>query len=101
MIAELSEIYFPVAWLHDVLEDTNLTPLDLLQKGLPFEVVKDVEILTKRKNENYLEYILRVRGNLIPVAVKLADMKHNSLTATKSQKDKYSLAAYILKEEEK
>ena len=87
------ETYLPVAWLHDVLEDTNLTPLDLLNKGVPFEIVAIVEILTKRKNEDYLQYILRVKENSIATMVKLADMEDNSKTI---QKNKYLLAKYIL-----
>lgn len=92
----MRETYLPVAWLHDVLENTDLHILDLLHRGIPFEIAAAVEALTKRDDEDYLQYILRVRRNPIAIMVKIADMKDNSKTATESQKTKYLLAKHIL-----
>jgi len=68
-----------VAWLHDVLEDTKIRPEDLEIRGIPRKLVHCVELLTKRKNENYVDYIrcLVDIGHGIPVLVKLADLEHN------------------------
>ena len=86
-----------VAWLHDVIEDTKVTEIDLLKAGIPFDLVNFVRVLTQKKDETYLQYILRVKENKVATTIKLADLKHNSMTGTKSQNEKYNLAAYILR----
>ena len=45
-----------VAYLHDVLEDTNVTE-DELRNMFPNEIVDGVITLTHRKDESYFEYI--------------------------------------------
>ena len=60
-----------VAYLHDVLEDTNIT-VDQLRNQFPKEIVDTVIILTRKKNENYQNYICRVAKK-----VKVADLLHN------------------------
>ena len=72
------ELAKTVALLHDVVEDSDWTLEDLRMEGLPEEVVQAVGILTKKRNENYEEYILRVKQNPLARQVKLADLKHNS-----------------------
>ena len=72
------ELAKTVALLHDVVEDSDWTLEDLRKEGLPEEVVQAVGILTKKRNENYEEYILRVKQNPLARQVKLADLKHNS-----------------------
>ena len=42
-----------VAWLHDILEDTDVTAEDLLWSGVPEEVVTTVELLTHPRWEPY------------------------------------------------
>ncbi|TKJ00756.1 HD domain-containing protein, partial [Bacillus cereus] len=37
------------AYLHDVLEDTEITANDLLSAGIPHNVVEAVQVLTKEK----------------------------------------------------
>lgn len=90
-----------VALLHDVLEDTFIVPQQLrCAYGLPGYICSCVEILTHRKDESYLDYILRIRENYYShreaIIVKLADIAHNSLTCSKTMRDKYDLARYIL-----
>ena len=67
-----------VALLHDVIEDSNITAVDLLASGLPNEVVTAVQILTKKKGQSYQEYLEKVKTNDLARVVKLADLKHNS-----------------------
>lgn len=77
-----------VALLHDVIEDSNVTAADLLATGLPNEVVTAVQILTKGKDQNYQEYLEKVKSNNLARVVKLADLKHNSdLSRLKSVTD--------------
>jgi len=87
------------AWLHDVLEDTDVTAVDLLSQGIPEVVVIAVLAMTKLENENYLDYILRVKVNELAKLVKIVDITHNLSTLSediKARKDKYMLARYIL-----
>ncbi|MCJ0582836.1 hypothetical protein MMJ10_05825 [Enterococcus cecorum] len=72
------ELAKTVALLHDVVEDSDWTLEDLRKKGLPEEVVQAVGILTRKRNEKYEEYILRVKQNPLARQVKLADLQHNS-----------------------
>ncbi|WP_088345195.1 HD domain-containing protein [Bacillus cereus] len=66
------------AYLHDVLEDTEITTVDLLNAGIPYNVVEAVQVLTKEKYTSYFEYLSRVKENSLARTVKLADLKHNS-----------------------
>ena len=65
-----------IALLHDTLEDTETTYMEILEEFGP-EVVQAVEALTKRKDEPYMDYILRVKQNPDAVAVKIADIADN------------------------
>ena len=67
-----------VALLHDVIEDSSVTAEELLNAGLPETVVTAVQILTKKKEQDYQTYLKTVKSNPLARAVKLADLKHNS-----------------------
>jgi len=66
------------ALLHDVLEDTELTRADLLARGIPVDVVDDVDAVTKRPGEPAEEYFARVRARAGARAVKAADIEDNT-----------------------
>lgn len=66
-----------VGVLHDILEDTNITRNDLLNYGFSEDIVIAVEILTKSKNQKYMDYIENIKSNNIARKVKLIDLKHN------------------------
>lgn len=63
--------------LHDIVEDTHWTFEDLLQVGIPAEVVDAVRCLTKNENESYDQFVERVKTNPIAIAVKLNDLRDN------------------------
>ena len=91
------ELAKTVALLHDVVEDSDWTLEDLRKEGLLEEVVQAVGILTKKRNENYEEYILRVKQNPLARQVKLADLKHNSdlsRLANVTDRDRKRVAKY-------
>ena len=91
------ELAKTVALLHDVVEDSDWTLEDLRKEGLPEEVVQAVGIITKKRNENYEEYILRVKQNPLARQVKLADLKHNSdlsRLANVTDRDRKRVAKY-------
>ncbi|MBJ8085171.1 HD domain-containing protein, partial [Bacillus cereus group sp. N14] len=45
------------AYLHDVLEDSEITAVDLLNAGIPHNVVEAVQVLTKEKYTPYFQYL--------------------------------------------
>lgn len=65
------------AWLHDVLEDTNLTSGDLKAAGIPDRVISAVEAMTKYGDEKYEDYLSRVKDNDIALFVKCRDILDN------------------------
>lgn len=66
-----------VAYLHDILEDTNIKEEDLLM-DFPEDVVTAVKAITKEKGEPYFDYLERVKANEWATVVKIADLTHNS-----------------------
>lgn len=67
-----------VAYLHDVIEDTDITSNDLLREGIPVNIVEAVVVLTKNKAYTYKQYLERVKKNELAKVVKIADLQHNS-----------------------
>ena len=66
-----------VAYLHDVLEDTDATVDDLINLGLLQEEIDAIVLLTKPKGEEYSAYIERVSKNRLATVVKMSDLRHN------------------------
>lgn len=68
-----------VALLHDVIEDSNIERQYLRTRGIDYDLVQCVEILTRVEDETYSEFIDRIcnSGSLIAMCVKLADLTHN------------------------
>jgi (p)ppGpp synthase/HD superfamily hydrolase len=66
----------PAAYLHDVLEDTNITEEEL-RSIFPDEIVDVVVILTRRSSVSYDDYMKRVLTNPDAITIKLADIDHN------------------------
>lgn len=65
-----------VALLHDVLEDTDITE-EYLRERFDTEIVGAVVALTRKENESYQDFILRLSDNKMAREVKKADIKHN------------------------
>ena len=86
-----------VALLHDVIEDSPVSAEELLQAGLPETVVTAVQVLTKKKEQDYQTYLETVKKNPLARVVKLADLKHNSNLSRLSsitEKDRERLKKY-------
>lgn len=71
-----------VAYLHDILEDTDYTE-DQMRKEFGDEITDAVCLMTHQSGmdeEGYLDYIraLRSSGNRLAIAVKIADLTNNS-----------------------
>lgn len=65
--------------LHDVVEDTDFTFKDLLQRGVDEEVVCALQLLTHTKDMSYEAYVNRIAtsGNDTALHVKYYDLCHN------------------------
>ena len=68
-----------VGWLHDVVEDSDVTLDELRDMRFPEHVVEAVDALTRRDNgESYAEYVKRVcAAGALAVDVKLVDVYDN------------------------
>lgn len=77
LLGGAAETLQAAAWLHDVLEHTDATTGDLLTAGVPVDVVRLVEVLTRQAGEDYLAFIGRVCADPGAVQVKIADALHN------------------------
>lgn len=65
-------------FLHDVVEDTDMTIEDLRAKGVEEDVLSAVDLLTHRDG-SYEDYVKRIvfSGNMTAIQVKLNDLHHN------------------------
>ncbi len=66
-----------VAILHDVIEDSDWTIEQLRAEGFGEDILMALDLLTKRKCEEYEEFILRAKQNELSRKVKLADLEDN------------------------
>lgn len=72
-----------VAWLHDLLEDTDWTIEDLrnhLYGGQPAfsnEILEAIEAITHKEGQSYEDYIEQVAQNPLATMVKLEDLRDN------------------------
>lgn len=103
-----------VAILHDCIEDYDYRTLKdsqtvdsiylakgyLLMRGVPNDIVKDVELLSKKEGETYYDFILRVLKSERAIRVKIADIEDNLQSLEEGNlKQKYLLALHVLKSE--
>lgn len=66
-----------VAYLHDVIEDTDVTPEELIEMGFTYRIVNSIRILTKTDGVSYEDYLKTVKMDSNAWHVKMADIKHN------------------------
>jgi len=78
-----------VAVLHDVIEDTKVTDMNLIIQGLDIDLLNVILTLTRNKNESYDEYVDRISKDEFAIQVKLADLEDNmDMSRIKSPKGK-------------
>lgn len=93
-----------LAWLHDVVEDTDTTFAELAATGIDDEVIEALRLLTHDESVPYFEYVNAIKSNALARTVKLSDLRHNSdLSRLKEitdwdlqRRDKYLQAIKIL-----
>ena len=66
-----------MAVLHDVVEDTEMTIRDMECYGFSRTVLDGVEILTKRKDMTYFDYIDDISCSELATKVKIAEIEDN------------------------
>ena len=76
-VAEYGEDAMVVGFLHDVVEDTDITLRHLSYIGFWPHILDAVGALTRKEGESYKEYIGRVENNTIAMPVKIADLTDN------------------------
>lgn len=83
----------PIAWLHDVVEDTTVSLEDLKIAQFPQYIIDAVDLLTHRSSEPNVIYWKRMLQNRDAVTVKIADIKANLKDSpTERQAEKYRRA---------
>ena len=88
----------PIAYLHDIVEDTNISLEELIQLGFDDYVIDAVDLLTPRNRIPNIEYWKKIATNPDAVTVKLADIKHNlSSSPSEHAKEKYAKALTFFK----
>lgn len=88
------------AWLHDVVEDTDVEIEELKYKRIPDNVIVALELLTKGSWIDYPDYVAHVCRNTIAHTVKIADILDNlSDSPTEKQVVKYAKALLYLHNE--
>jgi len=90
-----------IALLHDVMEDTDISMSELVDKGVDKDIVQTLCFLTKCEDQTYSEYINQIAKsasiNTDAIIVKIGDLKDNlSDIKDGNQKSKYELALSIL-----
>jgi (p)ppGpp synthase/HD superfamily hydrolase len=77
---DATEEEIAAAWLHDVLEDTQAMPSDLLRFGISERAIEIVMGLTLPRGLVYLDWIRLIAegGDISIIRVKIADNEDNS-----------------------
>lgn len=68
-----------VAILHDVFEWGTITLREFVAAKFPKRIIDAVDGMTKREGETLAEHVERLRGSELAAAVKLADLRDNTL----------------------
>ena len=76
-VACYGEDAIAVGFLHDVLEDTRITPRFLRQLRFEEHIIDAVVTLSRKNGESYSKYIKRIEQNEIAIRVKIADLTDN------------------------
>ena len=85
------------AWLHDVLEDTEVSVENLREAKISEEVIACVQLLTNKGDAGYERYLSRIKSDPVARKVKVADMLANlSDHPTERQIVKYAKGLLVL-----
>lgn len=66
------------AILHDIFEDTDATEDEVRNlMGVNDEIIEIVNLLTRRMDDTYMQYIEKISTNKTAMVIKVADLYHN------------------------
>lgn len=86
-----------VAWLHDVIEDCDVTADDLAAQGFAPDVVAGVVAMTKVEGDGRDDAVLRACADPIALVVKAADVADNTDPARLEQVDAATRTRLVVK----
>lgn len=66
-----------IALLHDVLEDSASIKAKYIQSAFGKDILGVVQTLTRIKGEDYIDYIVRIKRDVVATKIKLADLRDN------------------------
>jgi GTP diphosphokinase / guanosine-3',5'-bis(diphosphate) 3'-diphosphatase len=83
-----------VALLHDVLEDTDCTIIELISKCqlLDTEILA-INLLNKNEHESYDKMLVAIKENSLATKVKIQDISYN-LESSKKENNNYRIVKY-------
>ena len=87
---ELIDLYLTCAIGHDIIEDTNVVPYDMVELGIPYSVIIGILGVTKVDGESQEEYITKVCSNPMSLFIKIADSHCNMTQSVKDGDKKWS-----------
>jgi len=67
-----------IALGHDLVEDCDVTYVDLAKQGFSHRIIQGIRDLTKVPGETRGEYRAKVKSNPDAIKVKMCDLRHNS-----------------------
>ena len=75
----LNKYYIAIiaGYLHDIMEDCNVSANVLSSEGISKKVIDVLKILTHDKSISYKDYIINISKNEIATLVKLSDLSNN------------------------
>lgn len=101
MVKPFGKDYEIVALLHDILEDTDIIYMELLNL-FSYDIAEDVLALTRHPSDKYFDYIERItRCGKRPTIIKyydIIDHLHNKATLKPTLEKRYLKAKKILEE---
>lgn len=92
------EFLYPIAILHDLIEDCPEWNETSLRHLFPENIVSTIVVLTKQKGEDYFDYIDRINQSSWATKVKIQDLRDNmDITRLKeiTNKDYERLSKYL------
>lgn len=71
------KLYY-IALLHDIFEDTDVIEKELLSfEEIDDDSIKILKLLTREKDESYMQYIKKIATDEIAIKIKMSDLRDN------------------------
>ena len=71
------DFLYPIAMLHDLVEDCPEWNIQSLECLFSENIVKTIDLLTRKENQDYFDYINQINESSWATKVKLSDLKDN------------------------